>query len=66
MITGTSKGFGYVIFSNFNESKRAMEELDGQRLLTKAVEISHASWKGKEGVNQVSSGSTFNQFADMC
>jgi RNA recognition motif-containing protein len=46
-----SKGFGYVVFASFEESKKAMEQLDGQRLLSKPIELSYASWKGTDGSN---------------
>lgn len=57
-----SKGFGQIVFSNFDESKRALE-LDGTKLFGKPLQLSHSSWKGIHTDQKVSSGSSY---ADLC
>lgn len=60
--TLTSKCFGHVIFTNFDDSKQALK-FDGTKLLTKQIEITHSSWKGVNFDQKVSSSSSYT---DLC
>jgi RNA recognition motif-containing protein len=46
--TKVSKGYGFVKFTNNEESVRAIAEMNGQMLMGKAIKVSTAYLKTKE------------------
>jgi len=44
-ITKASKGYGFVKFSDYNESQRAIAEMHGKYILSKAIKTNQAVWK---------------------
>jgi RNA recognition motif-containing protein len=44
-ITKYSKGYGFVKFSDYNESQRAIAEMNGKYILSKAIKTNQAVWK---------------------
>ena len=41
-VTKASKGYGFVKFSAFEESQRALKEMQGKYILTKPIKLSYA------------------------
>jgi len=44
-ITKGSKGYGFVKFSDYSESQRAIVEMNGKYILSKAIKTNQAVWK---------------------
>ncbi|TPX72118.1 hypothetical protein SpCBS45565_g00718 [Spizellomyces sp. 'palustris'] len=47
--TGNSKGYGFVAFDNFDSSDAAIEAMNGQYLMNKAITVSYAFKKDGKG-----------------
>jgi len=44
-ITKESKGYGFVMFNDFNESQNALSQMNGYEILSKKIKTNKAVWK---------------------
>jgi len=67
-ITKTSKGYGFVKFYDYNESQKAIVEMNGKYILNKPIKTNQAVWKkynpevSKTGGNQKSYYNKHNNY----
>jgi RNA recognition motif-containing protein len=47
-VTRYSKGYGFIKFGNPEDAARAIQEMNGKFLLTKAIKLNYASQKKNE------------------
>jgi RNA recognition motif-containing protein len=60
-ITKQSKGYGFVKFSDYNESQKAIMEMNGKFILNKPIKTNQAVWKKYNPETPNKSNSTHNK-----
>lgn len=51
-VTKASKGYGFVKFSNYEESQKAIAEMQGRPLRGRPIRTSQSFWKNQQDQNQ--------------